>query len=244
MNERYIQQALRRWFHNHKYLLVNSFVFSWESDFFSVTKSNTVYEVEVKISKADFRKDFSKEKHQMFKNMAAGKKFAICRSSYRNHGDDLFRVPYGILTIDKWFSGGDIDERFTHEEDSFGYWHLRERRVRLSINYRWVTAPATGIQIIDLDKRSIPNRFYYACPAGLLTKDDVPAYAGLLHIDDNGDVDMIKQAPFLHKRKLLTDNLLAILLDKFWYLSQEQRYKLVCHNIDFKDCSENKTTEA
>lgn len=45
-----------------KYLLNNLYVFAWESDYLAMTKSGYWYEVEVKISKADFKADFKKEK--------------------------------------------------------------------------------------------------------------------------------------------------------------------------------------
>lgn len=42
----------------------NLYVYNWESDYLAITKSMYAYEVEVKISKADFEKDFEKtEKH-------------------------------------------------------------------------------------------------------------------------------------------------------------------------------------
>lgn len=31
--------------------------------------------------------------------------------------------------------------------------------------------------------------------------EEIPAYAGLIHVSDSGVVDIIKQAPLLHKRK-------------------------------------------
>jgi hypothetical protein len=64
-----IKPAVKYLFHNHEYKLFNTFIFNWESDFFSMTKSNYTYEVEIKISRSDFRADFQKaEKHFLFKN--------------------------------------------------------------------------------------------------------------------------------------------------------------------------------
>jgi len=45
---------------NYEYKLFNAFVFNWESDFFAISKSGYSIEVEVKISKADFRIDAEK----------------------------------------------------------------------------------------------------------------------------------------------------------------------------------------
>lgn len=65
-----IHRAISAKFLNHKYKLYNSYVFSWESDYFSTTTDNRyIYEVEVKLSRADFFADFKKsEKHQMLQN--------------------------------------------------------------------------------------------------------------------------------------------------------------------------------
>lgn len=53
---------------DYKYCLKNGFVFryDWESDYFCVNKEGYSFEIEVKISKADFKNDFKKEKHKLF----------------------------------------------------------------------------------------------------------------------------------------------------------------------------------
>lgn len=53
---------------DYKYCLKNSFIFryDWESDYFCVNKQDYSFEVEVKISKADFKNDFKKDKHKLF----------------------------------------------------------------------------------------------------------------------------------------------------------------------------------
>jgi hypothetical protein len=45
----------------------------------------------------------------------------------------------------------------------------------------------------------IPNRFYYVCPEGLIKKEEVPEYAGLIYINDK--YTEIKPAPILHHHK-------------------------------------------
>lgn len=44
-----------------KYLMNNLFVFGWESDYLAITKNGLFHEIEIKISRADFKKDFEKE---------------------------------------------------------------------------------------------------------------------------------------------------------------------------------------
>ena len=46
-----------------------------------------------------------------------------------------------------------------------------------------------------------PNYFYYACPEGIISPDEVPDFAGLLYITDDGYFRGIKSAPQLHNDK-------------------------------------------
>lgn len=64
-----IQHSLSLRFHNHNYVIYNAFLFEWESDFFSVSESDYLYEVEIKITRADYKDDFDKkEKHLLLEN--------------------------------------------------------------------------------------------------------------------------------------------------------------------------------
>ncbi|WP_321331850.1 hypothetical protein [uncultured Bacteroides sp.] len=57
-----------------------------------------------------------------------------------------------------------------------------------------------------------PNYFYYAVPEGLITKEEVPDYAGLIYIDEYKFYRIAKMAPAIHKDKIKID-----LQDKFYY---------------------------
>lgn len=66
MTERDILERLKSRY-DHTYVLTNSYIFGWESDYFGITKgTGYAYEIEVKISKSDFRADFKNktEKHR------------------------------------------------------------------------------------------------------------------------------------------------------------------------------------
>lgn len=56
-----LQQKLRAFRSNPHYIAENLYVFRWESDMLIKTKSGYWYEVECKISLADFKHDFTKE---------------------------------------------------------------------------------------------------------------------------------------------------------------------------------------
>ena len=79
-----------------------------ECDVISVSKSDYIYEYEIKISRQDFKKDFLKEKH----NHILNEKF-----TYVGKGEQLFRVcnyfnyvvPNGLVSIEEVeaLAGGD-----------------------------------------------------------------------------------------------------------------------------------------
>lgn len=122
-----IQEAVQKFLYDtsHIYQALNyGRTGYFEADILAVTKSMMVTEVEVKISRSDFKADFKKtHKHYRMQNP-------------RNEN--------GIAT---------------------------------------------------------PNRFYYACPIGLIEESEVPAYAGLMWVDILGNVTLVKSAPRIHKDK-------------------------------------------
>lgn len=122
-----------RYLSNPKYLINNLYVFGWESDYLAMTKTGYWYEIEIKISKADFKADFKKtEKHEM----------------------------------------------------------LSSRIGRM------------------------PNCFSYCAPEGVLSREDIPEYAGFIEVDDNGHMWVRKTPPTLHRCKIFDE---LNLLDKFYY---------------------------
>lgn len=50
-------------FKSDEYKIENTYIFDWESDYFSLTKSGYSREVEIKVSKSDYKADFKKKKH-------------------------------------------------------------------------------------------------------------------------------------------------------------------------------------
>ena len=72
-----------------------------------------------------------------------------------------------------------------------------------------------NVESICRDKR-MPNYFYYAVPEGMLEPDEIPPYAGLVYVSEDGKtLRTIVDAPRLHDRKL-TDAELN-LGEKFYY---------------------------
>jgi hypothetical protein len=70
LNEFIIIREIRKFFATAEYELQNVFIWDWESDYFCITTSGYSIEVEVKISKSDFKADQKKaQKHFILKNI-------------------------------------------------------------------------------------------------------------------------------------------------------------------------------
>lgn len=171
MTERSIQRQLKSWYVNYDYKLTNVHMFSWETDFFAMTKSGYSIEIEIKCSRADFKKEFEckLEKHRL-----------------------LMHHKKPFLCIPGW-------EQYDHHYDRETNQYISELRSQ----YFEYKTPA----------KHIPNRFYFCCPEGLIKEDDVPGYAGLLYVTENGIVE-VRKAPLLHKIKR---NFTADLLSKYYH---------------------------
>lgn len=126
-----IGKSLRRLFYTHDYKLHNVFMYQWECDFWCMSKSGYAKEIEIKISRSDFKADFKKQRKHLLLSSAKGS----------------------------------------------------------------------------------PNKFYYACPSGLLLLSEVPKYAGLIYWDEISGCKIIKEAPYIHKSK---DSYTGTLLGKYY----------------------------
>lgn len=56
-----------------------------------------------------------------------------------------------------------------------------------------------------------PSYFYYSCPKNLINISLIPNYAGLIYVDEFGEIEIIKKAPLLHKNKITQKALLGVL---------------------------------
>ena len=227
MNESDVQQEIKKKFINHKYSLLNTWVFGegWESDYFSITDFGYSYEVEVKISRSDFFVDFKKPKHKLFEKIFTG-----ATHYYKNQGKGWKGELICLSKVDKYVRTNRISGRRNWSDDSevLEHWDMLNnyKDWRLDSYIEEVHAPCTAIIYVDLTKQLCPNRFYYAVPDGLIKKEEVPDYAGLIYVSD-GKAVTIKEAPFLHKRIC---DLTHTLLEKFYY----QAIKLKNRERDLK----------
>lgn len=228
MDCKQIQRAVEVLFHNHIYQLFNSYIYDWECDYYSRSKSGYDYEVEIKVSRSDFFADFKKEKHKLF-GAILQKKTHVILPSFGSHGDTIAEVQYAELKrfnkitsnwVDgkwsNWLTPGEIEQQ-EHADMLNNYRDYYLQRKTAS-----VMLPATRIYIKPVANLSVPNVFYYAVPEGLIRVDEVPDYAGLIYIDKNHSENafIVKKAPFIHKRDCEINR---ILLNKFYYETMKHR---------------------
>jgi len=94
----------------------------------------------------------------------------------------------------------------------------------------------------------MPNRFFFACPHGLIDVSEIPEYAGLIYVGDSvHSTKVIKQAPLLHKRKF---DIKKMLFGKYqWgyinakedleklekkHASLEKKFDVLCRGLESK----------
>jgi hypothetical protein len=188
MTEKLIQKALFRLFSSHEFKFTNTYFFNNESDWLSFLSSGFCYECEIKISRSDFKADFKKEKHRIHKGNEIGSNLFL-RKTYDHIETDL-----------SWEFCRDFPELIESRE------HTRMQYVdRIYQNVTSVYYKATvscGVEFVSHDNKQIPNKFFYVVPTGLISKEEVPDYAGLIYVDELGRCTKVKDGKFLHKDKL------------------------------------------
>ena len=195
MTTNQIYKALRR-ATTLEYLLENTYVFNWESDIFGMSKNGYCVELEIKSSRADFLADFKKEgKHKMLE-MAYAKKTVYTKRNYLHYTYDHTFTNFKNQTFVNKEKGVTValsPPPLPHQSNQV--------MTHSSIGYVQVFAP---------------NRFWYACPEGMIKSDEVPKYAGLYWVNSKGKLEKIKTAPLIHKTK---HQLTSLLLHKFYHKS-------------------------
>lgn len=188
VTERLLQQKLRRWKSNPKYIIENLYVFDWESDMLIETRSGYLYEVECKISLADFKNDFTNkwQKHELL-STGHWRTAVFVRRVTDEKELDLHYRPFPGYQIVK--EGKAWNVYIKNVECGFG----------------------------KPPKHRRPNYFSYCVPWYLSAKvlPLLPSYAGLIVLTEDGRLNEIKKAPMLHDNKYTDEELR--LCQKFYY---------------------------
>lgn len=79
------------------------------------------------------------------------------------------------------------------------------------------------LDIYKIEERS-PNRFYFACPEGMIKPEEVPSYAGLIWCESRyANYHVAKKAPILHRNKI---DFNSKLLSKYYHTSLNTRSRI------------------
>ena len=99
--ERKIQDKLRAYFfspNSKKYEITNLYVYGWESDYLAITKSMIAHEVEIKISRSDFKND-TKNKIDKHLLLEGGENLGKFTENLPNYF--YYAVPDGLISVDE-----------------------------------------------------------------------------------------------------------------------------------------------
>lgn len=185
MNEKSIQKALFNLFYSHKFKFTNTYFFKNESDFLSFLPNGYCYECEIKISRSDFKADFKKEKHSVHKGNEIGNKSFIRKTH------DLLE---NTLSWEFCKEFPELIESREHVKNEYV-----DREIVQTTKTYYHAKVSSGIEFVEHSNKQLPNKFFYVVPDGLISKDEVPEYAGLIYVDEFGRCKKIKDAKFLHK---------------------------------------------
>ena len=145
VSEQLLQQYLRGWKSNPKYIVENLYVFDWESDMLIKTRSGYWYEVECKISFADFKNDFKHkwQKHELLKTGEWHPLTFVCRETDEKALSKYESYPgYHIENTGKawniYIKGQDVSKGEHRRPNYFYYcvpWYLSEKVLPLLPDY-------------------------------------------------------------------------------------------------------------
>lgn len=186
MNEKIIQKALFRKFDSHRYRFTNVYFFENESDFLSFLPNGYCYEVEIKISRSDFKADFKKIKHAIHAQNNLKKQYFVKRLGEKTIYDPSWEFCRNFPELV-------IAQEHASYRRGAGY---NEFDIRLKFT------PYSQIEFRAVENKRLPNKFFYAVPAGLISKEEVPEYAGLLYINEDLSVTKSKDGKFIHRDTL------------------------------------------
>ena len=144
----------------------------WWGEFFSI---------EIKISRSDFKADFKKNKHIIHESN--GKKYYTEKGSLVKSSNPDWDFCRNFPEL--------IECRDYTDPYSFRY----NKRQMITLYY----SAMSSVNFREFKNEKLPNKFFYAVPKGLISKDEVPDYAGLLYVDENLNIEKVKDGKFIHK---------------------------------------------
>lgn len=113
----------------------------------------------------------------------------------------------------------DFNKKERHQILENGWFTSDKKQFKPGEDSKWYDYYEPGEQI----PRKRPNKFFYVCPENLIKKEEVPKYAGLIYVKEDGSMIKIKEPPFLHKEII---DMSSVICNKFYYSYLElKKYK-------------------
>ena len=185
VSEQLLQQYLRGWKSNPKYIVENLYVFDWESDMLIKTRSGYWYEVDCKISLADFKNDFKHkwQKHELLKTGEWHPLTFVCRETDEKALSKYESYPgYHIEKTGKawniYIKGQEVAKREHRRPNYFYYcvpWYLSGKVLPLLPSYAGLIVLTENGKLNEVRRASLLhtdkytdedlklcNKFYYA----------------------------------------------------------------------------------
>ena len=115
--ERKIQDKLRAYFfspNSKKYEITNLYVYGWESDYLAITKSMIAHEVEIKISRSDFKNDTKNKIDKHNKQV-----YELAPTAKDVYSGEIETSEYASHELIENFDDDAISEEIENSTDSF-----------------------------------------------------------------------------------------------------------------------------
>lgn len=126
----------------------------------------------------------------------------ISRADFKN---DFKHKPLKHLNLCKIFGDIFLEEKYyqqLYEKDRKTYPTITLEKIKEKYNNKYYMG-------------KVPNYFYYAVPQGMIGVNEVPSYAGLIYVTEDGRMIAEKKAPLLHNERYKDEEL--NLSEKFYY---------------------------
>lgn len=89
--------------------------------------------------------------------------------------------------------------------------------------------------ILDASRIIRPNKFFFACPEGLISLADIPPQYGLIWVKENGCAYYVRDSKFIHKQKLFENHhFTKQLMNKYYYRYLDLSRELELRQNDIK----------
>ena len=132
---------------------------------------------------------------------------------------EVLRYNTPCENVSRWFNSEEIDVLAINKSD-----YLTEYEVKISrSDFKADAKKSKWIWYLGATESLTPNYFYYVCPQGLILKEELPKFAGLIYATSEG-LQTIKKAPQIHKKSANRFNVLK----KFCRIITERTYLGCC----------------